>query len=344
MSTELAAALPGPGRLPEKTDLVGLVVGDLTVVSALPRQSPNGSRLWLCACSCGQGKAIRASGSLMYAFRRALPMACASCNGETRRGSWHAQRAAFHSSLLGLYAKEGTLYGRDFDERTMLEIGDEVASQLDEDPFVENNLPRDLKALKIPTWIGESTWGRAPEAGFSSQDWSRLFPKQLADHKFECASPGCGAYEERGWVCVDCAVFLCRVCVEKKEAHRHGSGTCENIAKSFDSVEPSLRRVPVRKKREKRKTKSRDDFRLVQAPYGGTKLARERGGTKVQSVRLAPEQRDESACAAKGCALSASHWIEWDAWHGGSFVPVKARFCAHHSQKLLDTRIGKEWR
>lgn len=326
-------------RLPNGTDLVGLVVGDLTVTKMLEERCERSqSRLWLCRCSCGEGEAIRSSGKLMHAFRRGLSMACSRCNAETGRGSRHVRRAAFREGLLALYAKEGTLYGRTWDEAAAIQIGDEVASQLGEEPFVEDDAPRDPRSLVLSP--GAFFVGSEAEAGSTSQDWSSLFPRREPDHLFACGEPGCKALEESGWICVDCQVFLCRACVEKKESHRHGlKGSCKSPVESFDAVLPDLKRVsPTAPFKPVIRKKERVEIRLAGAeePFENA---------EVPELRAPPEPRKEAFaatdptaepnCSTKDCSVWASHWIGWEVKRGRKVVPVKAPFCAYHAQKIL---------
>lgn len=233
-------------RLRDDVDLVGLVVGSLTVLRQL--DSDERGRRWLCECECG-AQAIRPSSALMRSFRSGTDAACRECTNEARRGErvqWAAKR---RSGWLEMFERMGSLWTHDTETALSIDIVAEIEAELGVRPDAQ--LPQCMRPIFWERPERKTATGHIVNAKGFGQDWYSLFPIRAKGSLFQCAD--CPKRDWRGWICVDCVAFVCHSC-GRKEVHRHGAGldevTFAEALSRFSSVRPTHRQAKARKQRD----------------------------------------------------------------------------------------------
>ena len=216
MTGELAPLQVGPwGALSFRTDLHGVVVGDLLVESVAGRRGA--SVVWLCQClACHERKALRTTEALTHALKLGRASACLVCQHELRRGRAVEAREQNREFYLASYALHGTLYGLQWDRRFEENLLDELVAEFG--PVAAE--PPPSRALAVSAMAEPREWTDRFLDAYIRPLRSQMFSSEedgapLLELRWRCL--GCKAMFSSGSACFGCVRAICGSCVAARQ-------------------------------------------------------------------------------------------------------------------------------
>ena len=202
----------GPwGALSFRTDLHGVVVGDLLVESVAGRRG--NAVEWLCLClACHQRKALRTTGALVQALKQGHGSSCLECQRELQKGRAVEIRQKNRELYLELYAHQGTLYGLQWDRSFEADLMGVFAKEFG--PVVGELEPKSALTVAAMGGPNDQVVDRFLDAyirPLRSEMFSDKDGTPLLALRWKCL--GCDSLFSSGSACFGCVKAICSSCV-----------------------------------------------------------------------------------------------------------------------------------